>query len=340
MSNTIIIAEAGVNHNGDIVLAKELIDAAAEAGVDYVKFQTFKADKIVSPYAEKADYQSRNSDDNETMQYQMLQKLELSDNDHFELLEHCKNSGLKFLSSAFDIDGLDFLESLDLDFYKIPSGEITNLPYLRKVSSKRKPVILSTGLSNLREIENAVNVLSPSDANRKDIIILHCNTAYPTRMEHVNLKAMIEIKKELGVEVGYSDHTLGYEVSIAAVAYGAKVIEKHFTIDNQLSGPDHKASLEPEELSKMVKSIRNVELAISGHGKKEPSAGEENNSVAARKSIHLRKNINNGSYIKEEDIISLRPGDGISPMLWDEIVGKKANKNLSKNHKLELTDFE
>ncbi|MDA7779594.1 N-acetylneuraminate synthase [Flavobacteriaceae bacterium] len=339
MKKVIIIAEAGVNHNGDINTAKKLIDVAAEAGVDYVKFQSFKADKLVSPDAKKADYQIKNTEKEDDSQYQMLKQLELSVDDHIELIEYCSLKKINFFSTAFDLDGISFLSSLNLEVFKIPSGELTNFPYLKAVANTGLPVILSTGMANLDEIQKSVEVLISNGTKKNQITILHCNTEYPTPMIDVNLKAMLTIKEKLGVSIGYSDHTLGIEVAIAAVALGAEVIEKHFTLDRGLKGPDHKASLEPKELINMVSSIRNIEKAISGNGKKEASLSEKKNIHIARKSIHLSKDLISGSIINEQDIISLRPGDGICAMNWENVIGKQVNKDLKKFTKLTLKDL-
>lgn len=339
MKKVIIIAEAGVNHNGDINTAKKLIDVAAEAGVDYVKFQSFKADKLVSPDAKKADYQIKNTGEEDDSQYQMLKQLELSVDDHIELIEYCSLKKINFFSTAFDLDGISFLSSLNLEVFKIPSGELTNFPYLKAVANTGLPVILSTGMANLDEIQKSVEVLISNGTKKNQITILHCNTEYPTPMIDVNLKAMLTIKEKLGVSIGYSDHTLGIEVAIAAVALGAEVIEKHFTLDRGLKGPDHKASLEPKELINMVSSIRNIEKAISGNGKKEASLSEKKNIHIARKSIHLSKDLIAGSIINEQDIISLRPGDGICAMNWENVIGKQVNKDLKKFTKLTLKDL-
>jgi len=339
MKKVLIIAEAGVNHNGDIMIAKKLIDAASHAKADYVKFQSFKADKLVSPTAKKAEYQSKNTGDNDDFQYNMLKKLELSNQDHIELISYCKKKDIKFFSTAFDVDGVEYLNSLKLDRFKIPSGELTNFPYLKAVAKTNLPVILSTGMASLEEVRDSVNVLIKYGTNKDELTILHCNTDYPTSMADVNLKAMSSMAKFFGLNVGYSDHTLGIEVPIAAVSLGATVIEKHFTLDRSLSGPDHKASLEPEELKKMVESIRNIEKAISGNGVKEPSKSELKNIVIARKSIHLSKDLLVGSIITEKDIIPLRPGDGICSMNWEEIIGKRINKNLNKYTKLKWDDL-
>ncbi|MEF3077579.1 N-acetylneuraminate synthase [Winogradskyella poriferorum] len=339
MSKVIIIAEAGVNHNGDISLAKKLIDAAVDAKVDYVKFQSFKADKLASPDASKADYQAKNMQDSDNSQYNMLKSLEISHQDHLDLIAYCKGKDIKFLSSAFDAEGVKYLDDLGLDIFKVPSGEITNYPYLKAIAKTNKLAILSTGMADIEEIKVALEVLQNNGVKKENVIILHCNTEYPTPMEDVNLKAMLTIEKELGVTVGYSDHTLGIEVPVAAVALGAKVIEKHFTLDKTMSGPDHKASLEPNELKEMVKAIRNIEKAISGNGKKEPSKSEQKNISIARKSIYIAKDMVSGDVISESDILPLRPGDGISPMRWNDIVGKTLAKDVKKFDKLTWTDI-
>jgi N,N'-diacetyllegionaminate synthase len=334
MRKTIIIAEAGVNHNGDINTAKRLIDVAADAGVDYVKFQTFKANKLVSPSAQKAKYQIKNDKSNDDSQLKMLKKLELSDADHKELISYCKSKNINFFSTAFDNEGISYLSLLNFDMFKIPSGELTNYPYLRAVGQTGLPVILSTGMANLDEIEKSTNILVSHGTKKSEITVLHCNTEYPTPISDVNLMAMLTIKEKLGVSVGYSDHTLGIEVPIAAVALGAKVIEKHFTLDRSLNGPDHKASLEPNELKEMVNCIRNIEKAISGNGIKEASPSEKKNINIARKSIHLSTDLKSGSVIKEKDIIPLRPGDGICAMNWEKVIGQKVNTDLEKFSKL------
>ena len=336
----IVIAEAGVNHNGDIKLAKRLIDEAKKAGADYVKFQTFKAKNIVSKWAKKADYQIKNMKaDSFDTQYEMLKKLELSEDNHIELINYSKNKGINFFSTAFDVESINYLDMLGFEFFKIPSGEITNYPYLRAIGQKKKPVILSTGMAKMKEIQQAINVLTKFGVGKKDITILHCNTEYPTPMEDVNLKAMLTIKETLNVDVGYSDHTKGIEIAIAAVALGATVIEKHFTLDRTMEGPDHKASLEPEALKEMVLAIRNIENAVSGDGVKQPSASEQKNIKIARKSIHLLKDLPAGTVISESDMIPLRPGDGISPMEWNTIVGKTVVRDLKKFEKLNWTDL-
>ncbi|MBC8766923.1 N-acetylneuraminate synthase [Arenibacter sp. BSSL-BM3] len=325
-NKVLIIAEAGVNHNGDMALAKKLIDAAADAGVDYVKFQTFNSKKLVSKSVQKADYQKLNTNDEVESQLKMLQKLELSKEDHLVLIQHCKTKNIKFLSTAFDLDSIDFLNTLRIDLWKVPSGEITNLPYLRKLGSLGKPVIISTGMAEMSEIEDAVHVIISSGTKKEDITVLHCNTEYPTPMHDVNLTAMNTIKNVFNVPIGYSDHTLGIEIPIAAVALGATVIEKHFTLDKTMDGPDHKASLEPNELKAMVTGIRNIEQAM-GNGVKAPSPSEAKNKPIARKSIVANMDISKGEIFNENNITVKRPGTGISPMKWDEIIGKVATKN-------------
>jgi len=339
MEKVIIIAEAGVNHNGDMNIAKQLIDVAAKAGVDYVKFQTFKADTLVSLDAKKASYQSKNIGDNDDSQYNMLKKLELSHQNHLELMEYCKLKKVAFFSTAFDVEGVNYLNNLGLSFFKIPSGEMTNYPYIKMIASFGKPVIMSTGMCTEVEIENTIDVLLKNGLNKELISILHCNTEYPTPMKDVNLLAMLTIKNKFNVKVGYSDHTLGIEIPIAAVALGAKIIEKHFTLDRTLPGPDHIASLEPKELIEMVKSIRNIELAIQGNGIKTPSESEMKNIDIARKSIHINKNLNKGHILLEEDLITLRPGNGISPMKWESIIGKTLLIDKQHNEKLNLSDI-
>ncbi|MEX0967244.1 MAG: N-acetylneuraminate synthase [Bacteroidia bacterium] len=335
----LIIAEAGVNHNGNLAIAKQLIDVGADAGVDLVKFQTFKADTIVSKQALKASYQKENTGGADASQYAMLKSLELSEADHTELIAYSTARGVGFFSTAFDTAGLDYLHSIGFQHFKVPSGEITNYPYLKKLAAFAKPVILSTGMAGLQEIEEALNVLTANGLTRSDITVLHCNTEYPTPMEDVNLKAMNAIGEALGVKIGYSDHTLGIEVPIAAVALGATVIEKHFTLDRNLPGPDHRASLEPDELKEMVSAIRNIEKAISGSGLKEPSKSEGKNRDIVRKSIHLKTDIKAGESISEKNIIPLRPGDGISPMEWETVMGKKVNKEIKAFEKLRWEDL-
>ena len=335
MKRTLIIAEAGVNHNGDIAKAKALIDKGAEAGVDYVKFQTFKAGNLVTKQAKRAAYQYKNTQDNDS-QYEMLKKLELSQKDHQELIDYCTQKGVKFLSTGFDFESLEFLAGLGITIAKIPSGDITNLPYLRKVATLFPEVILSTGMANITEIKDAVKVLTDNGVSKDKITVLHCNTEYPTPMEDVNLKAMLHIQQEVGVAIGYSDHTLGIEVPIAAVALGATVIEKHFTLDKTLPGPDHKASLEPEELKTMVIAIRNIEKAVGGSAIKEVSASEAKNKPIVRKSIVVAKKIVKGESFTVENLTVKRPGTGISPMQWDEVIGKTAKKDFEEDDLIEL----
>ena len=323
---TLIIAEAGVNHNGSIETAEQLIETAAEAGADLVKFQTFSADRLVTGSASKADYQLETTSTSES-QHEMIRKLELSREMHEELIAHCKKCGVGFFSTGFDPQSVDLLAELGLDRFKIPSGEITNLPYLRHIGQYGKPVILSTGMARLGEIEAALEVLEASGTPRERVTVLHCNTEYPTPMADVNLKAMLAIRDALGVQVGYSDHTLGIEVPIAAVAMGATVIEKHFTLDRNLPGPDHRASLEPDELKAMVQAIRNIELALSGDGLKRPSPSETKNIEIARKSLVALVPIKAGEPFTEANLGVKRPGSGISPMRWDDFIGRPANRD-------------
>ena len=331
MNKVIIIAEAGVNHNGDIELAKKLIDVAVEAGVDYVKFQTFKSESLVSKFAKKASYQIENTKDAAESQLQMLKKLELSNTQHFELVQYCNNKNISFFSTAFDLESLSFLKELGLNIVKIPSGEITNLPYLRKAAALFKEVIISTGMSSMVEIEEALDVFLQAGILKNDITILHCNTEYPTPMSDVNLNAMLTIQKMFGVKVGYSDHTMGIEVPIAAVALGGTMIEKHFTLDRSLPGPDQLVSLEPDELKNMVYSIRNIEKAIGGTGIKEPSESEIKNISIARKSIVAKTSIKKGDRFTEFNITTKRPGIGLSPMKWDEVIGKVACQDFDED---------
>ena len=326
MKNSVfIIAEAGVNHNGDIHIAMKLIDAAVSAGADAVKFQTFKTENVVSQTAPKAQYQEETGESNES-QFDMLKKLELDIDAHKTLLSYCQTKGIKFLSTPFDNKSIDLLESLGLDVYKIPSGEITNLPYLRHIGSLSKKVIMSTGMSTMSEIKEALSILLKAGTLKENITILHANTMYPTPMQDVNLRAMLTIQNYFDIPVGYSDHTLGIEVDIAAVAMGATVIEKHFTLDKTLDGPDHQASLNPDELKSMVMAIRNIEKAM-GDGKKVVSSSEKENKDIARKSITAIQKINKGDIFTEDNITVKRPGNGISPMKWDEVIGSKAKKN-------------
>ena len=333
MKRTLIIAEAGVNHNGSLELAKQLIDAAAVAGVSYVKFQSFKAEKLVTKEAEQAEYQQRNAAD--SSQYTMLKKLELTHRQHEELVAHCKQKGVRFLSTAFDLESIEYLHSLNLGLWKIPSGEITNFPYLKKIAQYGEPVIMSTGMCSMGDVEQALNVLLKNGLTKEQISLLHCNTEYPTPMRDVNLKAMLQLRDNFGVKVGYSDHTKGIEVPIAAVALGAEVIEKHFTLDRTLPGPDHKASLEPNELKAMVDAIRNIEQAL-GDGQKHVSASEEKNIAIARKSIVAAKDIKRGELLTEENLTTKRPGSGISPMRWEEVIGTKAIRDFKEDELIEI----
>ena len=331
---TLIIAEAGVNHNGDINLAKQLVDIAAEAGADFVKFQTFNADRQVTRGAKKADYQSLVTDSAESQQ-EMLRKLELTEAMHHELIAHCKNRNIAFLSTGFDIESVRLLESFGQECFKIPSGEITNLPYLRYIGGLSKAIILSTGMSTLGDIESAIDVLEHAGTPRSNITILHCTTEYPTPMTEVNLRAMQSIGDAFGVEVGYSDHTQGIEVSIAAVAMGATVIEKHFTLDRSLPGPDHKASIEPVELIAMVSAIRNIEKAM-GDGIKRLTSSEIRNKAVARKSLIASREIKAGETFTLENIAIKRPGTGISPMKLDEVLGRNAKRDFCEDELIEL----
>lgn len=334
-SNVLIIAEAGVNHNGSLEIAKRLVDEAVKAGVDIIKFQTFKAENLVSKSARQAEYQRRNIGNEDESQFSMLKKLELSEKQHLELIEYCKEKRIMFFSTAFDMDSIEFLHTLGIGLWKIPSGEITNYPYIKKIAQYHEPVILSTGMCNLSDIEAAMNVLLDSGLAKEKITVLHCNTEYPTPMEDVNLKAMLEISSRFGVEIGYSDHTEGIEIPIAAVALGAKVIEKHFTLDKTMNGPDHKASIEPDELCAMVKAIRNVEKAL-GNGHKEISASEKKNIEVARKSIVASCNISKGEIFSESNITVKRPGNGISPMRWEDVIGTVAKRDFKEEELIEL----
>ena len=332
-NRTLIIAEAGVNHNGDIKIAKQLIDVAADCGADYVKFQTFSADRIVTKSADKAEYQKQSSDSSES-QFEMLKRLELSVEMHLELIEHCKHKSIKFLSTGFDIQSVDLLVGLGLNLVKIPSGEITNLPLLRHIGSLDLPVILSSGMSTMKEIGDALLILEQTGLHRDQITVLHCTTEYPAPMSEVNLRAMNNICTTFGVAVGYSDHTVGTEVSIAAVALGASVIEKHFTIDRSLPGPDHKASSEPVELVAMVKAIRNIEVAL-GSDVKEPTMSEIKNAHIARKSILASQKIEKGEILSTVNLVVKRPGNGMSPMLWDRLIGQVATRTYLPDEMIE-----
>lgn len=333
-NHTLIIAEAGVNHNGDLELAKKLIDVAADAGADLVKFQTFSADRLATRDAQKADYQVQNTDCHES-QYEMLRRLELTNEMHKELIAHCAMRNIGFFSTGFDIQSVDLLAGLGQKVFKIPSGEITNMPYLRHIGQRGQNVILSTGMATISDIEAAIDVLERSGTPRSNMTVLHCTTEYPAPIAAVNLRAMQSIRRAFGVAVGYSDHTPGIEVSIAAVALGASVIEKHFTLDRNLPGPDHKASLEPNELKAMVTNIRNIEVAL-GDGIKRITISEAKNKSIVRKSLVASKSIKLGECFSSQNITAKRPGVGISPMLWDDVVGRKARRDFSQDELIEL----
>ena len=330
----LIIAEAGVNHNGRLDIAKQLVNVAAEAGADMVKFQTFSADRLVTKAADKAEYQNQSSDASES-QHTMIRKLELSLEIHEKLIAYCRKCGIKFFSTGFDTQSIDMLVELGLEQFKIPSGEITNLPCLRHIGNYGKPVILSTGMATLGEIEAALEVLEISGTPRNQVTVLHCNTEYPTPMEDVNLRAMLSIGKAFGVAVGYSDHTLGIEIPIAAVAMGATIIEKHFTLDRTLPGPDHQVSLEPAELKAMVTAIRNIEVAL-GDGIKRPSPSEIKNRKNVRKSIVAARNISAGDVFRESNITAKRPGSGISPMRIEEVLGRISPRDIDLDELIEI----
>ncbi len=332
-NHVFIIAEAGVNHNGDFNLALKLVDAAKNAGVDCVKFQTFISENEVSKFAKKADYQIANLSGNDDSQYNMIKKLELSFDQFREIKRYCDKKGIIFLSTPFDLDSIAFLDELGLPFWKIPSGEITNLPYLIKIARTGKDIVMSTGMSNLSEIEDAMNVLKENGAG--NISLLHCNTEYPTPYHDVNLRAMKTMSDHFHVNVGYSDHTLGIEVPIAAVAIGASIIEKHFTLDRNMEGPDHKASLEPDELKQMVASIRNIEDAL-GSSEKRLTESETGNRDVVRKSIVAKCNIKKGEIFSEENITVKRPGTGISPMAWFTVLGQKSSKDFQEDELIKL----
>lgn len=335
MNKVIIIAEAGVNHNGSLEIAKLLVDKAVEAGTDIIKFQTFKSEKLVSKSAKQAEYQQKNIGKQGGSQLDMLKSLELSEDEHRELLDYCKKNGIRFLSTAFDMDSIEFLHSLNLGLWKIPSGEVTNYPYLRKIAQYHEPVILSTGMCEMSDIEVAIKVLVENGLSVDQITVLHCNTEYPTPFKDVNLKAMLTIGDKFGVKIGYSDHTMGIEVPIAAVALGAMVIEKHFTLDKKMEGPDHKASLEPDELKAMVTAIRNIELAF-GTGHKSITESERKNLEAARKSIVASRQIKKGELFTEENLTVKRPGNGISPMRWDEVIGQIAKRDFVEDQLIDI----
>ncbi len=332
--NVLVIAEAGVNHNGDFDLACKMIQVAAKAGADFIKFQTFKTELLVSAQAKKAAYQKEALPEDES-QFQMLKKLELSYEQFGKLKEECSKNKIAFLSTAFDLESIDFLNKLEIPFFKIPSGEITNYPYLNKIAQLKKPVIISTGMATVDEIEAAVKLFLDAGLSKDKITVLHCSTEYPTPYAHVNLNAMKTLEQKLNIKIGYSDHTLGIEVSVAAVAMGAKVIEKHFTLDQNMTGPDHKASLNPVQLEEMVKAIRNVEVSL-GSTEKKPSPVEMENRVAARKSIVAAKSIRPGDVFTEENLTTKRPGNGLSPMKWKEVLGKKATRQFNPDDLIEL----
>jgi N,N'-diacetyllegionaminate synthase len=333
-NKTFIIAEAGVNHNGSIEIAKKMIEVAKECGADAIKFQTFKAEKVISRYAPKAEYQKQTTGEPDS-QLEMVKKLELSFDDFVALKEYCDKLNIMFLSTPFDFESIDFLNDLGLKIFKIPSGEITNLPYLEKIGKLGKNVILSTGMADLGEIEDALDILISCGTKKENITVLHCNTEYPTPYEDVNLLAMLTIKEAFKVKVGYSDHTLGIEIPIAAVALGASVIEKHFTLDKNMEGPDHKASLEPYELKAMIDAIRNIEKAL-GNGIKKPSKSELKSKDIVRKSIVARREIKKGEIFTEDNITVKRPGTGISPMRWYEVLGKVAPKDYKEDELIEI----
>ncbi len=327
MGRVIVIAEAGVNHNGNIEIAMEMVDKAKTAGVDYIKFQTFTPEKLVSKYADKADYQKRTTGSNES-QLQMLKKLALKLEDFKKIKSYCDSLGIGFISTPFDFTSIDFLETLNMDFWKIPSGEITNLPYLEKIASTSRDVVISTGMCDMEEIKDAIGILQNGGSGK--ITVLHCNTEYPTPFVDVNLKAMLQIGRETGMPIGYSDHTLGIEIAVGAVALGATIIEKHFTLDKNMDGPDHRASLDPLELKAMVMAIRNVESGL-GDGIKRRTVSEEKNVNLARKSIVASKSIKKGEIFTIENITTKRPGTGLSPMKWYDVIGTKANMDYSED---------
>lgn len=333
-NKVLIIAEAGVNHNGSIELAKKLVDLAAEAGVDIVKFQTFKAENLVTTTAEMANYQIQNTKKDES-QYEMLKRLELKYEDFLDLQKYTIQKGLRFLSTGFDLESLEFLKTLNMGLWKIPSGEITNLPYLEFVGKTNMPVIISTGMACLEEIEAALAILINSGTEKNKISVLHCNTDYPTKFEDVHLNAMVTMQNKLGVKIGYSDHTDGVEVSVAAVALGATVIEKHFTLDKNFPGPDHKASLDPLELKMLVFQIRNIEKAL-GRSEKIPSASESKNIKIARKSIVAGQDILEGEIFSDKNLTIKRPGSGINPMKWYEVLGQRSTRNYKKDELIEI----
>lgn len=327
MQRTIIIAEAGVNHNGSLQTAKQLVDVAADSGVDFIKFQTFNTDNLLTKNSPKAPYQIQKTGKKDS-QYEMLKKLELSKEHHYTLKEYCDSKHIQFLSTPFDLESIDFLMGLQPKLWKIPSGEITNVPYLQKIASQKQPIIMSTGMCTMHDIENALHIITTQGIPKEFITLLHCTTEYPTPFEEVNLRAMQSIAEKFGVSVGYSDHTLGIEVSIAAVAMGACVIEKHITLDKTMEGPDHAASIEPHELHAMVKAIRNIEIAL-GSTKKIITPSEQRNKDVARKSIVAAQYIRKNDIFTEKNITVKRPGTGISPMKWNEIIGKRAPQDFN-----------
>ncbi len=334
VNKVFIIAEAGVNHNGKLEIARKLVDVASEAGANACKFQTFSAESMISKFAKKAEYQERTTSKKE-LQVEMIKKLELDIDAHIKLIEYCHERRIIFLSSPFDLKSIELLKELGLEMFKIPSGEITNLPYLRKIGSLRKKIILSTGMADLDEIGDALEILTKSGTSLEHITVLHCNTEYPTPVEDVNLLAMLTVKKAFKVKVGYSDHTLGIGVTIAAAALGASIIEKHFTLDKKMEGPDHRASLEPGELESMVKAVRHIEKAL-GSEIKRPSQSETKNIPIARKSIVASENIKKGGLFTEENITVKRPGTGISPMEWDNVIRKTAARDFHIDELIEL----
>ena len=334
MNKTFIIAEAGINHNGSVEIAKKMVDVALKAGVDAVKFQTFKAEKMTSRFTMKAEYQKKATDRKES-QLDMLKRLQLSTDAHRALIDYCNKNSISFLSSPFDLESIELLDNLGLETFKIPSGEITNLPYLRKIGSLGKRIIMSTGMADLKEIKKALDILREAGTAKKDITVLHCNTEYPTPYEDVNLKAMLRIKETLKVDIGYSDHTLGIEVPVAAVALGATVIEKHFTLDRGMEGPDHKTSLEPDELEDMVDAIRNIEKSL-GSGIKKPSPSELKNKTLSRKSIVALRDIKKDEAFTEKNITAKRTGGGISPMEWDNLIGGFAKRDFKEDEIVEI----
>lgn len=330
-----IIAEAGVNHNGNIDRAISLIDVASSAGADYVKFQTFNAEKVISRNASKAEYQIKNTNNKSETQLEMVKKLELSYDDHIVLKKYCDKKKIKFLSTAFDLDSIDLIRQLNVPFFKVPSGEINNLPYLRKSAKLFSSFVVSTGMCNIAEIKKAIDILIENKIKKKNITLLHCTTEYPTPPQHVNLNAMITLKNNFNLEVGYSDHTEGIEIPIAAAAMGASIIEKHFTLDKTLEGPDHKASLNPDELIKMIQGIRKIEVSL-GSNKKSITSVEIKNKLIARKSIVALKPIKIGEIFSEDNITCKRPGDGVSPMEWDKVLGKHSKFNFEIDDKIKL----